>query len=79
MFLLPLGERVIRTKVNSVGCIPRRLSPPLDYTRFAGARNRGSDRRRVKGSKEDAQREEKEKESTRWREGGEEKLYTRLV
>lgn len=32
----------------------------------------------MKGSKEDAQQEEKEKESTRWREGGEEKLYTRL-
>ena len=44
--------RVTRTKVNSVGRIPGRLSPPFDYTRFVGARNRSSDRCRVKGGKE---------------------------
>ena len=67
-------SRVARTKVNSVGRIPGRLSPPLDYTRFVGARNRSSDRRRVKGSEEDEERKrerEREKkvevEERRWR------------
>ena len=58
-------SRVARTKVNSVGRIPGRLSPPLDYTRFVGARNRSSDRRRVKGSEEDEEREREESRSRR--------------
>ena len=59
-------SRVARTKVNSVGRIPGRLSPPLDYTRFVGARNRSSDRRRVKGSEEDEERKREREREESW-------------
>lgn len=67
-----IGERVIRTKVNSVGRIPGRLSPPLDYTRFVGARNRSSDRCRVKGRKEEVEEEAAEKKRKKKGDGREE-------
>lgn len=47
-------ERVTRTKVNSVA-FPADYRLPFDYTRFVGARNRSSDRCRVKEGKEEGE------------------------